>query len=39
VIIPIPENDPIRKESGMENATYSERPGYLLVSIYFELEK
>ena len=36
VIIPIPENDPIKKERGMENATYTEKRGYHLVSFYYE---
>ena len=36
VIIPIPENDPIKKEHGMEKATYTERRGYFLVSLYYE---
>lgn len=36
VIIPIPENDPIRKQPGMKSASYTEKRGYLLVSIYYE---
>ena len=35
-ITPVPENDPIRKEPGMENVSHTEKRGYLLISIYYE---
>ena len=34
--IPVLENDPIRKEPGMENVSHAEQRGYLLISIYYE---
>ena len=36
IIFPIPENDPIKKERGLENATYTETRGYYLFIAYFE---
>ncbi len=39
LIIPLPENDPIKKECGMEKATYTEKRGYFLVSFYYETQK
>ena len=38
VIIPIPENDQIRKEPRMKNIAYSKRRGYFLVSFYYETQ-
>ena len=36
VIIPIEKEDPIKKESGMEKAAYSERRGAFLYTILYE---
>jgi hypothetical protein len=36
IIIIIPENDPIRKEQGMQKAAFTEKPGYMLISLYYE---
>lgn len=36
VIIPIQENDPIKTERGMENASYTETRGYFLFIAYYE---
>ena len=36
IIIPIPENDPIKEEKGMENASYTETRGYFLITLIYE---
>ena len=38
VIIPIPENHPIRKERGKETATHTETRGYFLFIAYYEFK-
>jgi len=34
--IPIPENDPIRRESGKENTSHIEIRGYFLITLVYE---
>ena len=36
IIIPIPENDPIKRNKGMENASYTESRGYFLITLIYE---
>jgi len=36
IIIIIPENYPIKKEPGIHKAAFTEKPGYILISFYYD---